>query len=202
MRAYALYFHEDEDLWGITGLIHDFDYERFPNADQLSESEHPTEGVEHLRRLGWPETICEAVLGHADYTNVPRVTRLARALFAVDELTGLITACALVKPGKAVSDVSVSGVRKKMKDKAFARGVNRDDIVQGAESLGVGLDEHIQRVLSAMQENAALLGLAGVGADAGPGGESGGGAGSGSGSKAGTGSPPVAPTSTTPPGDA
>lgn len=162
MRAYARRLGADEDAWGVAGLIHDFDYERFPNEAQAADAEHPAEGVRHLRSLGWPEDICEAVLGHAHYTGVARVTPMAKALFAVDELTGLITACALVKPSKAVADVDVSGVRKKMKDKAFARGVNRDDIVQGAEALGVQLDEHIGVVLSAMQANARALGLEGV----------------------------------------
>lgn len=162
MRAYARRLGEDEEAWGVAGLIHDFDYERFPNDAQAADAEHPAEGVRHLRALGWPEDICEAVLGHAHYTGVARVSPMAKALFAVDELTGLITACALVKPSKAVRDVDVSGVRKKMKDKAFARGVNRDDIVQGAEALGVPLDEHIGVVLSAMQANAEALGLQGV----------------------------------------
>jgi putative nucleotidyltransferase with HDIG domain len=162
MVAYARRLGADEEHWAVTGLIHDFDYERFPNAPQAADTEHPAEGVRHLRGLGWPEDICEAVLGHAHYTGVARVTPLAKALFAVDELTGLITACALVKPSRSVADVDVAGVRKKMKDKAFARGVNRDDIVQGAEALGVPLDEHIGIVLSAMQDNAAALGLAGV----------------------------------------
>ncbi len=161
MRAYARHLGEDEELWGITGLIHDFDYERFPNTSHSADTEHPSEGVRHLRSLGWPEAICEAVLGHAEYCGVPRVTLLARALFAVDELTGLITACALVKPSRAVADVSVSGVRKKMKDKAFARGVSREDIVKGADALGIPLDEHIQLVLSAMRANAEKLGLSG-----------------------------------------
>ncbi|AMW04127.1 HDIG domain-containing metalloprotein [Gemmatimonas phototrophica] len=162
MRAYALKLGEDQESWGVAGLIHDFDYERFPNEAQAADAEHPAEGVRHLRSLGWPEAICEAVLGHAHYTGVPRVSTMAKALFAVDELTGLITASALVKPSKAVRDVDVAGVRKKMKDKAFARGVNRDDIVQGAEALGVPLDEHIGIVLAAMQENAEALGLGGV----------------------------------------
>jgi putative nucleotidyltransferase with HDIG domain len=162
MRAYALKLGEDQEAWAVAGLIHDFDYERFPNDAQAADAEHPAEGVRHLRSLGWPEAICEAVLGHAHYTGVPRVTNMAKALFAVDELTGLITASALVKPSKAVRDVDVAGVRKKMKDKAFARGVNRDDIVQGAEALGVPLDEHIGIVLTAMQANAEALGLAGV----------------------------------------
>jgi len=162
MRAYATRLGEDVERWGLAGLIHDFDYERFPNDAQAADAEHPAEGVRHLRALGWPEDVCTAVLGHAHYTGVPRETRMAQALFAVDELTGLITACALVKPSKAVRDVDVPGVRKKMKDKAFARGVNRDDIVQGAEALGVPLDEHIAVVLTAMQGDAAALGLAGV----------------------------------------
>lgn len=162
MRAYARRLGQDEEAWGVAGLIHDFDYERFPNDAQAADAEHPAEGVRHLRSLGWPEEICDAVLGHAHYTGVPRETLMAKALFAVDELTGLITASALVKPSKAVRDVDVAGVRKKMKDKAFARGVNRDDIVQGAEALGVALDEHIGVVLTAMQANADALGLGGV----------------------------------------
>ena len=166
MRAYATRFGEDVELWGATGLIHDFDYEKFPNNAQIADQEHPAEGVRHLRSLGWPESVCEAVLGHGHYTGVPRTSLMAKALFACDELTGLITASALVKPSKAVAEVDVPGVRKKMKDKAFARGVNRDDVIQGAEALGVPLDEHIGVVLSAMQAAAATLGLAGVGAPA------------------------------------
>ncbi|HYW31428.1 MAG TPA: HD domain-containing protein [Gemmatimonas sp.] len=161
MRAYARHFGEDEERWGLAGLIHDFDYERFPNAAQAADAEHPAEGVRHLRTLGWPEDVCDAVLGHANYTGVPRVTRMAQALFASDELTGLITASALVKPSRAIADVDVSGVRKKMKDKAFARGVNRDDIVQGADALGIPLEEHIGIVLAAMREIAGPLGLSG-----------------------------------------
>lgn len=161
MRAYARRLNEDEALFALAGLIHDFDYERYPNDALAADAEHPAEGVRHLRALGWPESVCEAVLGHAHYTGVARTTPIAKALFAVDELTGLITACALVKPTKSVHDVDVAGVRKKMKDKAFARGVNRDDIVQGAAALGVPLDEHIGIVLSAMQADATALGLAG-----------------------------------------
>jgi putative nucleotidyltransferase with HDIG domain len=161
MRAYAQRFGEDVELWGVTGLIHDFDYERFPNAAQAPDAEHPAEGVRHLRQLGWPESICEAVLGHGDYTGVPRVSPMAKTLYACDELTGLITASALVKPSRAVADVDVSGVRKKMKDKAFARGVNREDVIRGAEALGIPLDEHIGVVLAAMQGAAESLGLAG-----------------------------------------
>lgn len=162
MRAYAERFGEDVELWGVTGLIHDFDYERFPNADLSADVEHPVEGVRYLRRLGWPESVCEAVLGHAHYTGVPRESLMAKTLFAVDELTGLITASALVKPSRSVADVDVAGVRKKMKDKAFARGVNREDVIQGAEALGIALDEHIGVVLAAMQGSAASLGLAGT----------------------------------------
>lgn len=162
MRAYAARFGEDVEHWGLAGLIHDFDYERFPNNDQLADAEHPSEGVRHLRTLGWPEDICEAVLGHAHYTGVERVSLMAKTLFACDELTGLITASALVKPSRAVADVNIAGVRKKMKDKAFARGVNRDDVIQGADALGIPLDEHIGMVLSAMIAHADALGLGGV----------------------------------------
>lgn len=162
MRAYAEKTGADVEAYGLAGLIHDFDYERYPNDAQSAEQEHPAEGVRHLRALGWPEEILDAVMGHAHYTNVPRVSAISKTLFAVDELTGLITACSLVKPSKAVADVDVAGVKKKMKDKAFARGVNRDDVIQGAEALGVPLDEHIGVVLAAMQANAEALGLAGV----------------------------------------
>jgi putative nucleotidyltransferase with HDIG domain len=161
MRAYAGHFGEDVETWGVTGLLHDFDYERFPNDAQAADAEHPAEGVRHLRTLGFASEICEAILGHAAYTGVPRETRLAKALFACDELCGLLTACALVKPSKALADVDVAGVRRKMKDKAFARGVNRADIVEGAEALGVPLDAHIAFVLGAMMAVAPALGLDG-----------------------------------------
>jgi putative nucleotidyltransferase with HDIG domain len=161
MRAYAEHFGEDVETWGLAGLLHDFDYERYPNAAQAADAEHPAEGVRHLRTLGVSDEICDAILGHAHYTGVPRTTRLAQALFACDELCGLLTACALVKPSKAITDVEVPGVRKKLKDKAFARGVNRDDIVDGAASLGVPLDEHIARVLGALCAAAPGLGLDG-----------------------------------------
>ncbi len=161
MRAYAPRFGGDVEAWGLAGLLHDFDYERFPNDAQAADAEHPAEGVRHLRQLGVDESICEAILGHAHYTGVPRTTAMAKALFACDELCGLLTACALVKPTKAIADVEVRGVRKKLKDKAFARGVNRDDITQGAEALGIPLDEHIAFVLAALQGIAPTLGLAG-----------------------------------------
>ncbi len=162
MRAYAERLGEDVDRWGITGLVHDFDYERFPNNAHSPAEEHPAEGVRILRSRGYPEDILEAILGHAQYSGVPRVTPMAKTLFAVDELTGLITATALVKPTKSVHDVEAKSVRKKMKDKAFARGVSREDVVQGAQELGVDLDEHIAFVIQAMQQNADAIGLAGT----------------------------------------
>jgi putative nucleotidyltransferase with HDIG domain len=164
MRAYASKFGEDPERWGITGLIHDFDYERWPNAEHSPDVEHPAEGVRILRNHGYPEDVLSAILGHATYCNVARDTLMARALFAVDELTGLITATALVKPSKSVHEVEAKSVRKKMKDKAFARGVNRDDVILGATELGVDLDEHIQFVIDAMRERAEAIGLAGTGA--------------------------------------
>lgn len=161
MRAYAKKLGEDEERWGTTGLIHDFDYERFPNNAHSASEEHPSEGVRILRGKGYPEDVLTAILGHAQYTNTPRESRMAKALFAVDELTGLITATALVRPSKSVHEVDARSVRKKMKDKAFARGVNRDDVINGAAELGVDLDEHIAFVISAMQGCASDLGLAG-----------------------------------------
>ena len=162
MRAYARHFGEDEHRWGITGLLHDFDYERFPNAAQAADTEHPSEGVRHLRGLGFPDDVCEAILGHALFTGVPRVTRMAKTLFAVDELCGLVTAAALVRPSRSVLDLEASSVKKKMKDKAFARGVSRDDVINGAADLGVELDTHIAFVIEAMRGSAPSLGLAGV----------------------------------------
>jgi putative nucleotidyltransferase with HDIG domain len=159
MRSYAARFGEDEHEWGVTGLLHDFDYERYPNESHSPTEGHPSEGVRVLRERGYPEGILEAILGHATYTGVPRTTLLARALFAVDELTGLVTATALVKPSRSLGDVDFRSVRKKMKDRAFARGVNRDDIVAGAGELGVELDEHIAFVIAAMQRESEALGL-------------------------------------------
>ena len=164
MRAYATRFGEDPERWGLTGLVHDFDYEKFPNAAHSPTEEHPAEGVRILRSKGYPEDILQAILGHATYCDTPRESQMAKALFAVDELTGLITASALVKPTKSVHDVEASSVRKKMKDKAFARGVNRDDVINGAAELGVPLDEHIAFVIEAMRGVAPSLGLAGVAA--------------------------------------
>ncbi len=161
MRAYARKFGEDEERWGTTGLIHDFDYERFPNNAHSPTEEHPSEGVRILRSKGYPDDILVAILGHAQYCNTPRESKMAKTLFAVDELTGLITATALVRPTKSVHEVDARSVRKKMKDKAFARGVNRDDVINGAQELGVELDDHISFVISAMRARAADLGLAG-----------------------------------------
>lgn len=164
MRAYAEHFGEDAERWGLAGLIHDFDYERYPNAARSPTDEHPSSGVKILRERGWPDDILQAILGHAAYCGVPRETRMARALFAVDELSGLITATALVKPTRSVHDVDAKSVRKKMKDKAFAKGVNRDDVLLGAQELGVDLDTHIQFVIDAMRRSADALGLAGTAA--------------------------------------
>jgi len=142
------------ELYTTTGLLHDFDYERHPTAE-----EHPFVGVRELERLGWPAEMRTAILGHAQYSGVPRVSHLDKSLFACDELAGFLTACALVKPTKAIADVEVSSVRKKMKDKAFARGVNREDVIQGAAELGVDLDAHIAFCLEAMKKRASELGL-------------------------------------------
>ena len=161
MRDYAKKFGEDADRWGTTGLIHDFDYERFPNSEHAPTEGHPAEGVRILRSRGYPEDILRAILGHATYSGVPRDTLMAKTLFAVDELTGLITATALVRPTKDVHEVEAKSVRKKMKDKAFARGVSREDVITGAEELGVDLDTHIAFVIGAMQSVAAEIGLAG-----------------------------------------
>lgn len=162
MRAYAERFGEDPERWGLTGLIHDFDYERWPNQEHSPTDGHPAEGVRILGGRGWPDDILEAILGHATYSGVPRTSRMATTLFAVDELTGLVTATALVRPSRSVHEVDAKSVRKKMKDKAFARGVNREDVLKGAEELGVDLDEHIQFVIDAMRREAAAIGLEGT----------------------------------------
>ncbi|MGB6742194.1 MAG: HAD family hydrolase [Terracidiphilus sp.] len=141
-------------LYQTTALLHDFDYERHPSRD-----EHPFVGVRELERLGWPEELRTAILGHAQYSGVPRATHLAKALFACDELAGFLTACALVKPTRAIADVEVAGVRRKMKDKAFAKGVNRQDVIQGAAELDVELDAHIGFCIEAMKKRAGDLGL-------------------------------------------
>jgi putative nucleotidyltransferase with HDIG domain len=156
LRAYARKQGEDEEAWGLVGLLHDFDYERWPTAE-----DHPHRGVEILREQGYPEWFCRAVLSHADYTGVTRESPLEKTLFACDELCGFLTACALVTPDRALRDVKVKSVRKKMKAKAFAASVNRADILAGAEELGVELAEHIGFVLEAMRSVAPELGLAG-----------------------------------------
>ena len=165
MRAYATHFGADGERWGLAGLLHDFDYERFPNDAQAADAEHPSEGVRHLRTLGYPEDICQAILGHAPFTGVARESQMAKALFAVDELCGLITAAALVRPSRSVMDLEASSVRKKLKDKAFARGVSREDVVNGATELGVELEAHIAFVIEAMRGIAPTLGLAGPSAN-------------------------------------
>ena len=162
MRAYAAHFGADIERWGLAGLMHDFDYECYPNADRAADAEHPSAGVRVLRDLGYPDDVLQAILGHADYTGVVRETTMAKALFAVDELCGMITACALVRPSRSVNDLEASSVKKKMKDKAFARGVNRDDVVQGAAALGVEMDAHITFVIHALRDRAELLGLSGT----------------------------------------
>lgn len=159
VMAYAEKFGEDPQLWSVTALLHDFDYEIHPNAP-----DHPMKGSEILAELGVSEEIRRAILSHANYSGVPRESRLEKALFACDELAGLITAVTLVKPNKSLAEVTAPSVRKKMKDKAFARSVNREDIVSGAADLGVDLDEHIAFCIEAMQRRAAELGLAGVAA--------------------------------------
>lgn len=164
MRAYAGKFGEDPDRWGLAGLIHDFDYERYPNSEHSPTDGHPAFGVGVLRERGWPDDILQAILGHATYSGVPRESQMAKTLFAVDELTGLVTATALVRPSRSVHEVDARSVKKKMKDKAFARGVNREDVLLGAQELGVDLDEHIQFVVDAMKDAADALGLAGTAA--------------------------------------
>lgn len=158
--AYARRFGQDEELWAAAAILHDFDYERYQNPER-DETGHPWVGVAELRRLGYPEEVISAVLAHADYTGVPRETLLERTVAACDELTGLITAAVLVRPDKDIAGLTLKSIKKKLKDKAFARGVNRGDVYRGAEELELELDEHIQFVLEAMQARAGELGLAG-----------------------------------------
>ncbi len=157
MREYARRNGEDEELWGITGLLHDLDYERFPNMEQ-----HPFEGVKILEEAGYPSEMIQAVLAHAPYTGAKREAPLAKTLFAVDELTGFIVAVALVRPSKSIHDVKIKSVTKKFKDRSFAALVNRDDIIEGAGDLGLEVSEHVDVVLRAMQGIAADLGLEGT----------------------------------------
>jgi putative nucleotidyltransferase with HDIG domain len=161
MRAYAGKFGEDPEPWGLVGLLHDFDYEKFPNQEHSATDGHPAWGVNLLRSKDVPEPLLRAVLGHASYSGVPRDTQMAKALFAVDELCGFLVACALVRPSKSLADLEVSSVKKKLKDKAFARGVNRDEVRQGADELGVPLDEHIAFCIQALRPVEPSLGLGG-----------------------------------------
>ncbi|HYH00500.1 MAG TPA: HDIG domain-containing protein [Terriglobales bacterium] len=157
VRAYARKYGEDEEKWGVVGLIHDFDYEKYPSAE-----DHPFKGNEILKERGYPEEIRRAIMSHADYSGVRRESLLEKTLFACDELAGFITAVALVKPSKSLAEVDAKSVRKKMKDKAFARSVSRDDIIKGAAELGVELEEHIAFCIEAMKAKAGELGLDGA----------------------------------------
>jgi putative nucleotidyltransferase with HDIG domain len=168
MRAYAREFGEDEDMWGLAGLLHDFDYEQHPNPRAEEDpDEHPLFGTRILEAEGYPDEVIYAIKTHADYLNLPRKSRMDKTLFAVDELSGLVTAAALVRPDKSLDNLEARSVRKKMKDKAFARGVNREDVINGAADLGVDLDAHIAFVIRAMRSIAPELGLAGSTAVAG-----------------------------------
>ena len=159
MRAMAERYGADPELWGVVGLLHDFDYERFPNPERAADREHPSEGVKLLAARGLPAEAQQAILGHAAYTGVPRTTSMAKALFAVDELCGFLVACALVRPSKSLADLEVSSVRKKLKDKAFARGVSREDVQTGAAELGVPVEELIGFLLVALRPHERVLGL-------------------------------------------
>jgi len=157
VRGYARKFGANEDEWGIVGLLHDFDYERYPTLDN-----HPFRGCEELQRRGYPEWVTRAILSHAQYSGVPRESPLEKSLFACDEMAGFVTAASLVRPSKSVLDLESSSVIKRMKDKAFAKGVSRDDLRQGAEELGLPLDEHVTNVITFLRERAEALGLRGT----------------------------------------
>ena len=157
VRGYARMFGENEDDWGVVALLHDFDYERYPDQEN-----HPFRGVEVLKAKGYPEWVTRAILSHAEYSGVPRESRLEHTLYACDEMTGFVTAAALVRPSKSVLDLEASSVIKRMKDKAFARAVNRDDLRRGAEEIGLPLDQHITNVIAFMRERADALGLRGT----------------------------------------
>ncbi len=162
MRHFATLQGADADLWEAVGLLHDMDYERYPNQEQNAEQGHPFVGLAWLRENGWGEEVCRAILSHADYASVSRETPLEKTLYAVDELSGFVTAVALVRPSKNIADVEVSSVKKKMKDKAFARAVNREDIIRGAAELEMPLEEMIEQVILALKADAERLGLAGT----------------------------------------
>ncbi len=159
LRHFAPRYGADIEYWGAVGLLHDFDYERFPNVSRSADQEHPSEGVRHLRSLGFPEAGCQAILGHAAYTGVPRTTDLAKVLFAVDELCGFVVACGLVRPSRSLDDLEVTSVRKKLKDKGFARGVNREDVQLGAIELGLAVDDITAEVIAALRPHQGDLGL-------------------------------------------
>jgi len=161
VRAYARKSGADQEAWGLAALLHDFDYERWPNHEHAPDQEHPAEGAKILRERGYPETIVRAILTHADYSGVPRESSLEHALFACDELAGFLTACVYVRPSKSILDLETSSVVKKLKDKAFAKGVNRDDVRNGAVELGIPLEEHIAFCIEALRGNAEALGLGG-----------------------------------------
>ncbi|HET8966508.1 MAG TPA: HDIG domain-containing protein [Candidatus Acidoferrum sp.] len=161
VRAYARKNGADEETWGIAALLHDFDYERWPNNEHAPDQEHPAEGAKILRERGYSEEIIRAIITHADYCGVPRQSPLEHTLFACDELAGFLTACVYVRPSKSILDLETSSVTKKLKDKAFAKGVNRDDVRNGATELGIPLEEHIAFCIAAMRENAEALGLRG-----------------------------------------
>jgi putative nucleotidyltransferase with HDIG domain len=162
MKHFAQLCGEDADLWETVGLLHDMDYERHPNLERRATEGHPFVGVAWLRDKGWSEGVCHAILSHADYSGVSRETPLEKTLYAVDELSSFVVAVALVRPTKSIHDVDVRAVKKKMKDKAFARAVNRDDIIRGAEELGMPLDDVIAHVIAALKGDAQRLGLVGV----------------------------------------
>jgi len=157
VRGYARQFGEDEDDWGAVALLHDFDYERYPDQEN-----HPYRGVEILKARGYPEWVTRAILSHADYSGVSRESRLEKTLYACDEMSGIVTAASLVRPSKSIMDLEAASVLKRMKDKAFARAVNRDDLRRGAEELGIPLDRHITNVIAFMREQADVLGLRGT----------------------------------------
>ena len=163
MKHFAQLRGEDADLWEAVGLLHDMDYERHPNLEHSPTEGHPFVGIAWLREHGWSEEICRAILSHADYSGISRETSLEKTLYAVDELSSFVVAVALVRPTKSIHDVDVRAVKKKMKDKAFARAVNRDDIVRGAEALGMPLDDVIANVVAALKADALRLGLSGAG---------------------------------------
>jgi putative nucleotidyltransferase with HDIG domain len=162
MKHFAQSRGEDADLWEAVGLLHDMDYERHPNLERSATEGHPFVGVAWLREDGWSEKVCRAILSHADYSGVSRETPLEKTLYAVDELSSFVVAVALVRPTKSIHDVDVRAVKKKMKDKAFARAVNRDDIIRGAEHLGMPLDDVIAQVIAALKGDAERLGLVGA----------------------------------------